>query len=90
VQLKLHCVWGKNKKAKCSKKKGRGGQICRTGVGGRVQSKKDDRVGGIHSMVRSKLHLVLGNTFHGAIEIASCLGKNVVPLKLHLYLLYLE
>jgi hypothetical protein len=28
--------------------------------------------------------------YYGAIKIASCLGKNVVRLKSHLYLLYLE
>ena len=28
--------------------------------------------------------------YYGAIEIASCLGKNVVRLKSHLYLSYLE
>ncbi len=28
--------------------------------------------------------------YYGAIEIASCLDKNVVRLKLHLYLSYLE
>jgi hypothetical protein len=91
VRSKSHLVWGtKNEKAKCNKKKDRGGWFCRTGVGGRVRSKKDDRVGGIHSMVRSKSHLVWGNTFYGAIEISSCLGKNVVRLKSHLYLSYLE
>ncbi len=32
----------------------------------------------------------LGGSVDGAIETASCLGKNVVQLKLHLYLSYLE
>ncbi len=34
VQLKSHLVWGKNEKAKCSKRKNGGGWFCRTGGGG--------------------------------------------------------